>query len=147
MSESTGRTVLVINGRVMEIPGHRPAGPVGIERTVPWWSAVALVGLLTVVLGALLGLREGAAAAIGGVPLFLVTGVLAGTERYEVATGVGVSALFWTSAGATVYLGLGGPPVLWFAAFAAGGVAMTVAGLAGALRVLSETPHRRDADA
>jgi hypothetical protein len=147
MAESTGRTVLVINGRVMEIPGHRRTGPIGIESKLPWWGAVTALGLLTVALGSLLGLREGTAAAIGGVALFLVTAVLAGVERYEAATALGVSALLWTSAGVAIYLGLGGPALLWFAAFGSGGAAMAVVGMVGALRVRSGTLRHRGAGA
>jgi len=73
--------------------------------------------------------------------LFFITAVLAGAERYEFATALGVAALLWTSAGVAVYLGLGGSPAAWFVAFASAGVATTVAGTAGALRLRSEEPR------
>jgi len=145
MGDSADRTVLVINGRVTEIPAHQPGGPVRIENSVPWWESVALFGALLIGLAAFLGARDGAAAAVGGVALFLLTAVLAGTERYEFATAAGVAALLWTSAGVALYLGVGSAPAVWFVTFASAGSATTVAGTVGAVRLRSKGRRRSSA--
>lgn len=146
MTEPEGRRVLVINGRILEVAAYRTAGPPRLENTVAWWESLVLLGGMLLVLSGFAAAGWGARAAIGGVVLFLVTAVLAGVERYEFATATGIAALLWTSAGVAVLLGLGGRPVDWFVAFAAAGVAMAVAGAAGAVRLRSAELGRAAAD-
>lgn len=138
MTGSGGRTVLLVNGRVLELPAVRSAQCVRLEGSVAWWSALAFLGGALVALGACVGAGLGSAAAITGVVLFLATGVLLGSERYEYATVVGVSAVLWTSAGIAVYLGTDGLLIDSLVVFALVGIAALVAGSLGAARARSK---------
>jgi hypothetical protein len=102
MAEPVGRTILVLNGRVYELP---PSRATYLSGSVAWWGALALWGALVLGLGMVVGAGAGAWSAIGGVVCFLFAGVLVGSERYELATAVGASAIIWTSTGIAVYPG------------------------------------------
>jgi hypothetical protein len=134
MVEPAGRSVAVIDGRVLEVPARRSASTLHLEGSVAWWGSLALLGGSLVVLGAFVGAGLGSEAAVGGVALFLATAILAGSERYEFATALGVSAVIWTSAGIAVNLGADPSWAGSFLAFAGVGVAALVAGGLGALR-------------
>lgn len=146
MTEPEGRRVLVINGRILEVTAYHSSGPPRLENTVAWWGSLVLLGGMLLVLSGFAAAGWGARAAVGGVVLFLVTAVLAGTERYEFATAAGVAALLWTSAGVAVLLEIGGPPVDWFVAFAAAGAALALMGTAGTVRLRSGESDRTAAD-
>lgn len=105
MAEPAGRTVLVVNGRVIEMPAHRTTDRVRLESSPAWWGSLAWLGGALVVLGAFVGAGLGSATTIIGVSLFFATAILSGAELYEFATAVGASAVLWTSAGISVYLG------------------------------------------
>ena len=134
MTEPAGRTIIVVNGRVEELPAHYPSRITGRGEATEGWISLALLGGLLLALGALVGTDQGSAAAIGGVVLFLATAVLGGAERYEFATALGVSGVVWTAAGMSVYLGIDPSLVGSFLGFAIVGVASVGAGTAGALR-------------
>jgi hypothetical protein len=104
MDERVGRSIIVVNGRVLEIPAHRSVVFPPLEGSLAWWKSLALLGGMLVVVGAFVGADWGSAAAIGGVLLFFAAAILSGSERYEFATAVGVAALIWTSAGISVDL-------------------------------------------
>ncbi|HEY1197769.1 MAG TPA: hypothetical protein VGG32_03470 [Thermoplasmata archaeon] len=134
MAEPAGRTMIVVDGRVLEMPSYRSASTARLEGSVAWWGSLALLGGSLLVLGAFVGADLGSATAIGGVVLFLVAAILAGAERYELATALGVSAVLWTSAGIAVYLGTDPSLIGSLLAFAIVGVVALVAGGLGALR-------------
>lgn len=134
MSGSSERVVIVVNGRVLEIPAYHPTGPTALENSVAWWESVVLLGVALVVLGVLVGADLGSVAAVGGVALFLATGIVAGAERYEAATALGVAAVLWTSAGISVSLGVDPSLIGSLVAFATIGAVVIVAGSWGAAR-------------
>jgi hypothetical protein len=101
---------------------------------------------LVLLLGAFVGANWGSAAAIGGFAMFLTTAVLAGTERYELATGLGVSAVVWTAAGISVYLGVDRSLFGSFLGFAFFGSTALVAGVLGIRRSRLREPDRSDPD-
>jgi len=142
MGEPAGRIVMVTDGRVLEIPASRPARLSRLEGSVEWWESLAILGGSLLVLGAFVGAVLGSAAAICGFVLFLATAVVAGAERYEFATALGVSGVIWTSAGISVYLGTDPSLIGSLLGFAIVGAAALVAGMFGALRRRSGNPRR-----
>jgi hypothetical protein len=131
MAPPAERTVLVVNGRVHEVPARSSADGAHLEGSVAWWQSLALLGGLLLVLGILVGANVGVAAAIAGVGLFFATAVVAGDERYETATALGIAAVIWTSMG--IALDLGTDPSLpgSLLSFAVVGAAMLIAGVLG----------------
>jgi len=105
MEGPSERLVVVVDGRVHEIPAYRSAPGPELAGARRWRGALLLLGGLLLGLGGFVGANLGAEAAVGGVMLFLATAVVAGTERYELATALGVSGVVWTSAGMSVALG------------------------------------------
>jgi hypothetical protein len=134
MSGSSDRVVLVVNGRVHELSGHRSVDDVRFGATAAWWGALALLGAALLVLGGFVTGALGTAAAIGGVVLFLGTAVVAGAEQYEFATALGTSAVVWTATG--ISLDLGADPSLSASAvgFALVGFSILIAGAIGTWR-------------
>jgi len=142
MIESTERRVLVVNGRVHEVPARRSADSVRLEGSVAWWASLVVLGGLLVVLGALVGADLGVAAAIGGVALFFATAVLAGDERYEFATALGAAGVLWTSMGIAVDLGTDPAPTASLFVLASVGVLTMFAGVLGGLRRSGDEKRR-----
>ncbi|MGA8711160.1 MAG: hypothetical protein WB786_08050 [Thermoplasmata archaeon] len=140
MTEPAGRTVLVVNGRVYEVPPRRSADLVRLEGSVIWWEALALLGGSLLILGGFLGADLGFAAALVGVALFFVTAVFAADERYEFATALGIAAVIWTSAGIAVDLGTDPSLIGSFLAFGIVGATMLIAGVLGS-RSLAPSKH------
>jgi len=105
MDERGGGSVIVVNGRVLEIPAHHSVGFPPLEGSIAWWKSLALLGGMLVGVGAFVGADWGSATAVGGVLLFFAAAILSGAERYEFATAVGLAAVIWTSAGISVALG------------------------------------------
>lgn len=131
---STDRTILVINGRVYEVRPSRSVGSCYLSGSVAWWGALAVWGALVLGLAAFVGVGLGAMSAIGGVVWFLGAGVLAGWERYELATALAVSGIVWTSTGIAVYLGTDSFLGYTVIAFAVVGLVALVIGRVGAFR-------------
>ena len=104
MEGPSERLVVTINGRVHEIPAYRPATGSRLGGAEAWWRPLLLLGGLLLVLAGFVGADLGSEAAVGGVALFLATAVVAGTERYELATALGLAGVFWTAAGISVAL-------------------------------------------
>jgi hypothetical protein len=118
-----------VNGRVLEIGPSRSATGGRLESSATWWESLAILGASLVLLGSLVNSALGSAAGIGGVVGFLAAAALAGAERFELATALGVSGVVWTSAGIAVYLGV--DRFLWgsFLGFVAvGGFALILGG-------------------
>lgn len=113
---------------------YRPSTLVDFEDTVAWWAALASLGGLLVGAGVLVGLGTGDAVAISGVALFFATAVLAGFERIEAATAVGVAAVVWTAAGISVALGTDPSLVGSFVGLAGVGAVAVAVGCTGARR-------------
>ena len=132
MNEPPGRSVVVINGRVHEIPAPRSVDWVRLERSVAWWASLALLGGLLILLGIFVGADLGLVSAIGGVALFFATAALAGDERYELATAAGVAGVVWTSSGIAVDLGTDPSLTGSLVVFAVTGAVMLLAGVLGA---------------
>jgi hypothetical protein len=116
---------------VHELPGPRSPGLSWREDPATVGSCVALVGGLTVGLALLLILSRGSSASVFGVVLFLAAAVLAGAERYDLATGVGISAMVFTTVGISVYLGVDASPIESALGFLTVGVGLLLAGTAG----------------
>lgn len=72
--------------------------------TPEWKRALAVLGALLVGEGATL-LVNAEWAAIGGVALFLVAAVAAGSERLELATSLGTAGLCWVGGGVAATFG------------------------------------------
>lgn len=102
MAEPVGRTILVINGRVLELG---PARATHTTSRAGWWRSLALFGGTLLLLGIPIGAGVGSLAAIAGVVFFVAAGEIAGSERYELATALGAAGVVWTSAGIAVALG------------------------------------------
>ena len=134
MTGSTERTVLVVNGRVHEVPAGRSVDRVRLESSVAWWTSLGIFGGLLAVLGVLVGTDLGVPAAIGGVSLFFATAVLAGDERYEIATALGSAGVLWTSLGIAVDLGTDPARSVSFVVLASIGIVAMAAGVLGGLR-------------
>jgi hypothetical protein len=128
--------VIVVRGRVLGPGAYRPSSFADLEDTVEWWTALAVVGGLIVGAGLLVGTDQGDITAIVGVALFVVTAVLAGAERTELATALGVAGVVWTSAGISVSLGTDPSSLGSMIVFVAVGGAMVVV---GALRAQSRS--------
>ncbi|MGD0587388.1 MAG: hypothetical protein ABSA63_01135 [Thermoplasmata archaeon] len=137
MAEPACRTILVVNGRVHEIPARRSSDRVRAEGSVTWWESLALFGGSLVILGLFVGADLGFGAAIGGVALFLATAILAGEGRYEFTTAVGTSAMVWTSSGIAVVLGTDPSLIGSLFCFVFVGVAALALGLLGRSRARS----------
>jgi hypothetical protein len=137
MAESLGRTILVIRGRVVEVPPSRAD-----YRRDPraWWKALSLLGGTLLGLGVSVGAGLGPLSAIGGVALFVAAAVVAGSERYEFATALGCAGIIWTSAGIAIYLGTDPSLGLTVLAFAAAGFAALAVGILGAFRARRPVP-------
>jgi hypothetical protein len=141
MTESSERVVLVVNGRVHEIPAHRSPGGPGPRDAADWWVALIVLGGALVVLGGFVGFNLGPEAAVGGVALFVFTAIVAGVERNELATALGAAGVVWTSAGISVTLGAD-PWLLGSAlGFAIVGVAVVAGGEIGVRRARASGAH------
>lgn len=143
MEEYVGRNVTVVDGRVVEVPAHRSVGFPPLEGSVAWWEALALLGGLLVALGAFVAADWGSATAIAGVLLFFAAAILAGADRYEFATALGVAAVIWTSAGISVYLGADPSLLGSFLGFVIAGTAALVTGGFRTLRSVRSPPRVR----
>jgi hypothetical protein len=127
------RMVLVVEGRVVEVPPSHRWGEVHPEGSRDWYEAVALLGGMLLLLGAVAGESYGGAAAVAGFTMFLATAVLAGLERYEWATAVGVAAVVWTVVGISEFLGIDRSPLASFVGTGAVGALTLGVGLGGTL--------------
>jgi len=125
MGGASERLVIVVDGRLHEIPASHPAGRARGQESKTWSSSLTTLGASLEVLGGIEYAGLGPETAICGFALFLVTAVLAGDGRYELATAVGVSAIIWTSVGVALVLGTVTPSVFALVALAVvGGVAL-----------------------
>ncbi|MGA8542356.1 MAG: hypothetical protein WB947_02260 [Thermoplasmata archaeon] len=113
-----------------------------LEDTVAWWGSLALLGALLVTAGLLVGADMGETVAIAGVALFFATAVLAGAERTEWATALGVAGVVWTAVGISLVLGSDPSRFGSLVGLSVSGAAMVLIGILGAARA-----HRRTADA
>lgn len=134
MGEPARQFIVTSGGRVLEVPSSPAAHRAYLASSVAWWESLALLGASLAILGALTGAVLGTAAAICGFTFFLVTAVIAGTERYEFATVLGVSGIVWTSTGISVSLGADPSLVGSFVAFEVLGASSLAAGVLGAVR-------------
>jgi hypothetical protein len=139
VGESARQFVVVSGGRVLEVPSSLAAHHAYLANSVAWWESLALLGASLAILGALTGAVLGTAAAICGFTFFLITAVIAGTERYEFATALGVSGIVWTSTGISVSLGTDPSLVGSFVAFEVFGVSSLAVGVLGAVRAKHRT--------
>jgi hypothetical protein len=141
--EEPSHPPIVVNGRVLPPSAYRPSTFLELGDTVAWWGSLALLGVLLAGAGILVGADQGEWLAISGVSLFFATAVLAGAERTEAATAVGVAAIVWTSAG--IALVLGTDANLWASllGFAAVGATAVALGSIGAFRVRARSKRIR----
>lgn len=134
MAEPAGRTILVINGRVLVIgPSHATR----VGGRAAGWGCLALFGATLLALGIPIVAGVGSFAAIGGVVFFVAAGVVAGSERYSLATALGSAGVVWSCAGIAVYLGTDPSLTLSALVFAVVGTLLLFAGGWSALQ------HRR----
>jgi hypothetical protein len=133
------RPIIVADGRVLGPSAYRPSAFAELEDTVAWWSALAVLGGLVLVAGVLVGSGRGEVVAISGVALFFATAVLAGAERTELATALGVAGVVWTSAGISLALGTDPSWAGSLVGLAALGGLGLLTGFVGALRANSRS--------
>lgn len=105
MDPPPSRGLIYAGGRVFEPAAYRPSSVLRLEDTVAWWTAVAAFGFLLVAAGTMALGRSGTALAIGGVVCFLATAVVAGSERFELATVLAIAGVVLTSIGISIVLG------------------------------------------
>jgi peptidoglycan/LPS O-acetylase OafA/YrhL len=144
VTEPSGRPLIVVNGRVQELPPYRSSVLSLGEHRSDGWVAVAILGVLSMALGGLVAEDQGSAAAVGGVVWFLGTAVLAETERPELATALGVSGVVWTAVGISVYLGVDPSRAGTFVALVLLGAVAVLAGAVGLVRTRSPRPRTGD---
>ena len=132
--------MIVVEGRVLSPSVYRASSFVELEDTVAWWGSLATLGALLVAAGVLLGADRGELVAIGGVTLFFATAVLAGAERPEPATSLGVAGVVWTSAGVSLALGTDPSLVGSMLGLSVAGAILLALGAGGAVRAHARSP-------
>lgn len=132
--DSPNRPMIVVDGRVLGPGSYRPSSVVDLEDSPAWWGSLSVLGGLLVVAGTLLGAQRGEISAVGGTALFLLTAVLAGVERTELATATGIAGIVWLAGGISVVLGTSAGGLEVFAGFAVVGGACVALGILGSLR-------------
>jgi hypothetical protein len=128
------RPLIVVDGRLVSRSTYRPSSIVDLEDTVGWWSSLAFLGGLLLVAGLLVGAGEGEVVTLSGVAFFFGTAVLAGAERTELATPLGVAGVVWTASGISLVLGTDPSFLGSLLGFATAGGIAVVAGAFGAIR-------------
>lgn len=128
----------MLEGEVVTPRAYRPSTAFDFEDTVAAWSALAIAGTLIAIAGLLVVAGMGEAATLLGVGLFFGTAVVAGADRIEVATALGVGGVICMAAGVSAVLGSDPSRLGPFVGLAAAGALATGFGGVGALRA-----HRR----